>query len=335
VPNALPPPDAAMAKFKPFSELDCSAAAEKLVPSVLRAQLKAMCKLRRQALDWKDPEGVHAMRVGSRRLRSAMSDFRPYVRVRLPRVKLRSVADALGAVRDQDVALLALNEFSEQAKGEAADGIQSIADEFQKKRKEARAKLKLAIRPAVIDEFREQFQEGLKELVIVSPKRSSSRSDAPVVTFRDVGRQIIVERIKEVRDASYHLYFPFHIKELHELRILAKRLRYAIEIFSGCWEPNLHAVAKEVSLLQTSLGELHDCDIWLEGLSARLKHLERKRYPDEQDRRIRAAAVWLTRHFAAERMEHYRAALGRWQEWTTNEFLTSLESVVKQDRKAS
>jgi CHAD domain-containing protein len=116
---------------------------------------------------------------------------------------------------------------------------------------------------------------------------------------------------------------------LHELRILAKRLRYAAETFSCCWEPNLHAIAKEISLLQTSLGELHDCDVWLEGLSARLKQLEGKRHSDEQDLAVRAGAIWLIRHFAAARMDHYRAALGRWQEWTTNDFLAKLEAVIK------
>jgi CHAD domain-containing protein len=316
-----------MAQSKLFSDLDCSAPAAEIVPLVLRTQVKAMSKLRNKALDWNDPEGVHAMRVSSRRMRSAMSDFRPYVRVRLPRVKLRSIADALGAVRDQDVALMALNEFSAQARGEAAEGIQIIADEFQKRRKEARAKLKIAIRRAVIDEFRDEFQAGLKELTIALPKASTE--NALAVTFRDIGRQIIFERVREVRDASRHLYFPFEIKELHGLRILAKRLRYAVEMFSGCWEPNLHAIAKEISLLQTSLGELHDCDVWLDGLSTRLKHLERKRHPDERDLRVRAGAIWLVRHFAAERMDHYRAALGRWQEWMTNDFLTKLESVVR------
>jgi CHAD domain-containing protein len=319
-----------MAKSKPKSSQDCSAPAEKVIPLVLRAQLKAMCKLRRQALDWDDPEGVHAMRVCSRRLRSAMSDLRPYVRVRLPRVRLRSIADALGAVRDRDVALLALQEFSAQAKAEAAAGIEQIAGEFQKQRKEARARLKLAIRPAIIDGFREEFQDGLKELAMASaPQPAPSAQNPPLVTFRDIGRLIILERINEVRDAAHHLYFPFHIKELHELRILAKRLRYGVEMFSGCWKPDLHTVAKEISLLQTSLGELHDCDVWLEALSARLKHLDRKRHPDEQDQRVRAGAIWLTRHFAAERMDHYRAALGRWQEWTANDFLLKLESVLK------
>ena len=316
-----------MAKSKPFSELDCSAPAEEIVPAVLRAQLEAMCKLRRKALDWSDPEGVHAMRVCSRRLRSTMSDFRPYVRVRLPRVKLRKIADALGAVRDHDVALIALNEFSAQTKGDASVGIKIIAGEFEERRKAARINLEVAIRPVLIDEFREEFQAGLKDLSTARPKRSRAR-EVSAITFRNLGRRVILERIKEVRAASHHLYSPFHLKELHQLRILAKRLRYALEIFSGCWESSLH-VAKEISLLQTSLGELHDCDVWLAALSARSKHLEHKRQREAEDLLVQAGTVWLIRHFAVERMDHYRSALGRWQEWTTINFLTKLESVVK------
>jgi CHAD domain-containing protein len=316
-----------MPKPKPSSESDCSAAAENMVPLVLRGQLKAMCKLRAKALEWSDPEGVHAMRVRSRRLRSAMSDFRPFIRARLPGGKLRRIAEALGAVRDQDVALVALDELSKHAKGEAAAGIQIIAEEFCKRRQDARAKLEIGIKPSVVDEFRDEFQAGLKELGIKLPKRSRP-ADVRTIAFRDVGRQIIRERIKEVRDASHHLFFPFHLKELHELRILGKRLRYAVELFSECWQPNLDGFAKEISHLQTSLGEMHDCDVWLEGLSARLKHSARKRHKDESDLRVRAGATWLVRHFAAERMEHYRSALARWQEWTTSDFLTKLESVA-------
>jgi CHAD domain-containing protein len=317
-----------MAKLKTPAGLDCSGPAETIIPLILRAQVKAMCKLRREALDWADPEGVHAMRVCSRRLRSAVSDFKPFVNLRLPRVSLRKIADALGAVRDQDVALIALNEFSAQARGAAADGIQIIAEESKEQRKVARARLKVAIRPAVIEEFREQCQKGLKELTLALPKRTRLETPQADITFRRIGCQIILARLSEVRDASHQLYFPFHIKELHELRILAKRLRYAVEMFSSCWEPDLHASAKEISLLQTSLGELHDCDVWLEGLSARLRHLERKRHCGERDLKVRAGAVWLIRHFAAERMDHYRAALGRWQEWTTGDFLAKLEETL-------
>src|SRR6266496_2666532 len=107
-----------MAKVKDIAGLDCSGPADNMVRLVLRAQLKAMCALRDKALDWKDPEGLHDMRVLSRRLRSAISDFKPYLRkASLPRLKLRAIANGLGDVRDQDVALVALEELKSKAKG--------------------------------------------------------------------------------------------------------------------------------------------------------------------------------------------------------------------------
>jgi len=318
-----------MAKREPLPGLDYSASAEQMVRLVLRSQLKAMCKLRVKALNWKDHEGVHDMRVCSRRLRSAMSDFRPYLRgAALPRLKLRTIADALGAVRDEDVALVALDDLKAQAKGRAAEGIQFIADEHRKRRKDVREKLKAAIKPSVIDDFRKEFQTKLKTLKTVSAKKSTARPIDEPIPFRDIAHEIVHTRIKELRDASHHLYFPFQIKELHELRILAKRLRYAVELFAGCWERHSDEIAKEISMLQTSLGELHDCDVWIDNLGKRLKQTAQKDKSDETTFQLRAGAAWLVKYFVKERTEHYREALTRWQEWQSNNFLEQLESIL-------
>jgi len=318
-----------MAKREALRGLDCSAPAEQMVRLVLRSQLKAMCKLRGEALNWKDAEGVHDMRVCSRRLRSAMSDFRPYLRgATLPRLKLRTIADALGAVRDEDVALVALEELKAQAKGQAAEGIQAIADEHLKRRKEVRVKLRAAIKPSVVDHFRKEFQTRLKTLKIVTAPESPPKLIDNSIAFRDIAREIVRARIKELRDASPHLYFPFQIKELHELRILAKRLRYAVELFEGCWERQSDEIAKEIALLQTSLGELHDCDVWLDNLGKRLKQTARKGKNNETIAQLRAGAAWLVKYFAKERTEHYRDALTRWEEWQSNNVLEQLESIL-------
>ena len=307
-----------------------------MVRLVLRGQLKAMCKLRVKSLNWKDPEGVHDIRVCSRRLRSAMSDFRPYLRgAALPHLKLRKIADALGAVRDEDVALVALEELRAQAKGPAVEGIQIIADEHRKRRKEAREKLKIAIKPSVIDHFRKEFQAKLKALKIVAAKSSPPKSADGSISFRDIAREIVQTRIRELREASHHLYFPFQIKELHELRILAKRLRYAVELFADCWERRTDEIAKEIALLQTSLGELHDCDVWIDNLGKRLEQTARKDKTDEAIIQLRAGAAWLVKYFAKERTEHYRQALTRWQEWQSNNFLEQLESILEVDRAAT
>src|SRR4029453_12774743 len=100
-----------MAKAKRIKGIDCKSVASAGIKLVLLTRFDELCSFQAAALDWSDPEGVHSMRVASRRLRSALRDFTPYLhKRRLSSVlkSLRDIADALGEVRDQDVAIMAL-----------------------------------------------------------------------------------------------------------------------------------------------------------------------------------------------------------------------------------
>lgn len=310
----------AKAKIRGF---DCAAPAETMIRLVLRAQLNALCKHRDKALNWKDPEGVHDMRVLSRRLRSALNDFKPYFRKGgLPRPRLRAMAGQLGAVRDIDVALIALHKLKSASKGATAEGIKLLIAERKLQRRNARARLKAAVDPARIDEFRKQFLAKLRTITIVVPTETRAEQTAPTtVSFGAVGVRVINARLKDFTTASLCLYQPYDIKHLHELRILAKRLRYSMELFAACLGKEFAARAKEVAEMQTSLGELHDGDMWIKNLGARLRRIARKANAETDDERLRAAATWLLQHFAAERMKHYRDAVGRLQRWKENGFL--------------
>lgn len=322
-----------MAKSKEISGLHCLGPADKMVPLVLRAQLKDMCALRKKALDWKDPEGVHDMRVLSRRLRSAVSDFKPYLRkATLPRRGLVAIAKKLGAVRDEDVTLPALEKLKAQATEAAASGIDILAEEHKRRRKNARAALKSTIKPATVAEFRKEFLSKLRELKVVPSRNDGTRVVA--FTFSCVGVDIVKERLSEFCIASPDLYLPLENKKLHELRILAKRLRYAIEMFAICWGDEMKEIAKEISLMQTSLGELHDCDVWIDNLGLRLKEVSRKKKNEDNVRLIEGAS-WLLKHFAQERMEHYQDALSRWQRWEAGGFLNRLKLTLDELRLTS
>jgi len=321
-----------MAKLKDIAGLDCGGPADKMVRLVLRAQLKAMCGLHDKALDWKDPEGVHDMRVLSRRLRSAVSDLKPYVgKASLPPIKLKAIANSLGDVRDEDVALMALEELKLKAEGVAAEGIEMLAEEHRKRRKEARARLRSTIKKSALDDFRKEFLSKLRTIAIVFPKESRTKETNDAPSFRNVGVEIIKSRFKDLSVASPHLYRPFEIKDLHELRILSKRLRYAIEFYAVCWGAELGPIAKDIALLQTSLGELHDCDVWINSLGSRLKRTDRKAKSDANMLKLSKGAVWLLKHFASERMEHYRDALARWEQWQADGFLEGLILLLERD----
>jgi len=105
-----------VAKAKQIAGIDCDAPAAveiRLVPLSWRR-----CAQREAALDFSDPEGVHDIRVASRRLRSALRDFMPNrwkQRLTLCLGGIRDVAAALRRVRDQDVAVLTLDKLADKA----------------------------------------------------------------------------------------------------------------------------------------------------------------------------------------------------------------------------
>jgi CHAD domain-containing protein len=317
-------------KAKKIPGLDCNAPADQMIRLVLRTQLKELCRLRERALDWADPEGVHDMRVLSRRMRSAISDFQSHLqKPGLPVRKLRTIARILGTVRDEDVALAALEELKTRAPEETVEGIERFIEERRGRQAVARAELMRVISTTAIQSFRTEFQGQIRTLETVKPKLAPGQiiTEAPL-TLRQVGVKAISGRLKEFRAAVRSIYFPFAIEEIHELRIMAKRLRYAVELFRFCWGEDLNEIAKEIATLQTSLGELHDCDVWIAYLGKRLKRAASKDATDE-DMKVRAGYTWLLRHFSKQRTSHYRDALAQWQRWESKGFLEELKSTMK------
>jgi CHAD domain-containing protein len=113
---------------------------------------------------------------------------------------------------------------------------------------------------------------------------------------------------------SESLYNPFDIESLHDMRIAAKRLRYALELFQQCWGRSLQTFAKTAAQLQTALGEVHDCDAWIESLG---KHISQAR-KQKQDEYL-AAFIWLLSHFVKVRTKHLRKAYDLWREWEVDD----------------
>lgn len=316
----------ATAKEKELEGVDCDADALEGVRAVLRARLAQMCDLRAAALEWEDIEGVHQMRVASRRLRSALRDFDELLgRDAVPQRRLKEVADALGDVRDQDVALAALEKVRKKAGQGGAEGIGLLLSERQAVRARARERLEAVIAEAPLAELQERFLQRLDRVGAVGRRKKGDKRKRvrKVVSFRRAGRAVIESRLKELRGFSNSLHYPFDVEPLHRMRIAAKRLRYALELFAPCWGGRLTSCSREVAELQTSLGELRDYDLWIADLGARLdRHREESEGTGAQDAdaRIRLAAIWLLNHFTKERGKHFSRALARWHKWETGGF---------------
>ena len=86
-------------------------------------------------------------------------------------------------------------------------------------------------------------------------------------------RRIAAQRIADMLQFDEAVRDPANIRELHDLRIAAKRLRYTLEVLGGALGPAAAAVEDEARALQDVLGEVHDCDVLAPRLQQELARL--------------------------------------------------------------
>ncbi len=323
-----------MAKAREIVGLDCDAPARAGIRLVLLTRLDEMCGLRAASLDWSDMAGVHDMRVASRRLRSALRDFRPYLRGKVRQKRLRNVARTLGAVRDEDVAIKALDKLKSEVREEVVTGLSHIIDERSWRRERAREVLGEALSEGLVLRLQEKLISRFERATRIDSEASfdDDGGGTETLSFRLAGVEIIRNRLEELYDLGESLYQPFAIERLHSMRIAAKRLRYAIELFAQCWGEILAPFSSEVARMQESLGDLHDCDEWIEDLGRRLRRRDDAVEEGAASRKaLRYAYIWLLQHYTKERDKHYRQALERWREWIEQGFNSNLLQVFSDD----
>ena len=315
-----------MAKAKEITGLDCAADALECAAEVLRVRFCEVIELRDAALDFSDIEGVHNMRVATRRLRSALRDFQPLMKkrpLRRARKKLKEIADALGTVRDQDVAILALENLQsaaaiDQITEQIRKGIEKLLLERRAAREKTQTNLIQTLDADNLTNLQTDFTAALDKAV-----RKNKPSRRPV-SFSEAGREAVALSLKELCDLGVCVYEPFNVEKMHEMRIAAKRLRYAVELFTTCWGEAIAPFAVEIAQMQSFLGEVHDCDVWLENLSVRMRGRQNSAVGGSE----RKAAVWLLSEFIKNRTKNYRAALKLWSEWEATEFAERMRVII-------
>jgi CHAD domain-containing protein len=199
-----------------------------------------------------DPEGVHQARVATRRLRSHLRTFRDLLDpewTRSLRDELKWLGDELGAVRDADVLLDRLEgrvaELELDDEIAAAPLLQRLRDD----RKAARAVLLDGLRA-------DRYLQLLDRLVDAAQR---PRVVMLVGTDHDETlRDLVRKPWKHLRNAVDDLPDPAPDTALHEVRIRAKRARYAAEVVEPAFGKPARNFAKAVTEVQDVLGEHQD-----------------------------------------------------------------------------
>lgn len=222
-----------------------------------------------------DTKYIHDIRVASRRLQSALVLFKecfPKKKTKKWKKQIRRTRKGLGGVRDTDVQIEFLQEFSESfEKARYKNGINRLLLRLQQKREKLQKK--------VIKTMDKLETSGALEDMEASLRRSrvKARLNGVGVYSQRVYQIVHLEisvRLEEMLSYEPYVYQPKRGDKLHELRISAKRLRYTMEIFETLYNGDLKPLRKKVREIQNILGDIHDCDVWVEYLP---KFLEEER----------------------------------------------------------
>jgi CHAD domain-containing protein len=189
----------------------------------------------------RDPEYLHQLRVGVRRLRSALRAFRPLLRRRRgAEIELpwRSMMPMLGEGRDWDVFLASLQPGA-------------LRDEAAKRRRDAQRVVRALLRS-------EMFREARKETHDRIQRGLWRRKADPAQPLAQFARRALRKLHKGLHEAATDIDWR-HAARRHRVRIRVKRLRYACDFFGGRFpERRTKPYLEGLRALQDILGDMND-----------------------------------------------------------------------------
>jgi len=235
-----------------------------LVYACLSEQFGAVLHHEPGAWEGLDPEGVHQMRVATRKIREAFRLFRDFLPPRslaaLNR-EFRWLACALGNVRDLDVYLLDFEAYTAAISPREASHLSAYRAELAGQRDAARENLLRALRSKRYERLTSRFRGFLAR----GPSAAALRSgDTP--TIRESARKLVRRRLRRVLRDGGRIGRDSPPEALHDLRIRCKRLRYAYEFFQPVYGKRLAKPIRAVKKLQDVLGTHQDACVASERL---------------------------------------------------------------------
>lgn len=223
--------------------------------SVLVRAIEEQLDRAREAASDPGPDGIHDLRVSTRRLRAALDLWREYApgkKVDRCRKRLKKLGRRLGSVREADVNLAELADLSRERPSDAI-AIEFLAASVARERRRRAQRLR-----------REQARSDLAGLSAEirmelgkAPVSEAGSLLLAVVARRELGRRLPpLEGLLE--DA---LRLP-SAPALHRLRIGLKKFRYSVELCAPAFDArSLPPLAGRLRAVQDALGAAQDARV--------------------------------------------------------------------------
>ncbi len=214
-----------------------------------------------------DIEYVHLARVATRRLRAALEMFAACFaprRIKRWRKAIRRTTASLSDARDRDVQIEYLcGLIAALDARHCVAGVAAVMVRWELERRQMQSKIVKALDRLQAGDILREMRRETKN--ILRQSEVSAQCPQTSETTARAGRHLLrrMNRLLELQDS---LEDPFDGERQHAMRIALKRLRYTMEISRPLYSGRLDDAIQAIKRVQTLLGDVHDCDVWLEDL---------------------------------------------------------------------
>ena len=220
-----------------------------------------------------DIEYVHKMRVTSRRIRAAMPLFRecfPKKRYKKWLNEIKKVTQFLGTARDLDVQIAVINDYIKQLQlTEPKTGMDALLERHVKQRTDLQSNVINGLQELKKSSVLQQIASYCEQIIKETTSTSFNLCDVREKAFWQIS-----SKLDEFLALEDYVHKENEILKHHEMRIRAKWLRYTMEAFAPLYEDELSEEIEMMKNFQDTLGEMHDCDVWIERIPKFISEIE-------------------------------------------------------------
>ena len=148
----------------------------------------------------------------------------------------------------------------------------------------------------------------------------------------------ISKRLSTLLSYDPWVLHPEAVAEHHATRIAAKKLRYTMEIYGSVYRNSLRKPLARVKKIQEILGDIHDCDVWIDHITLillRERTLLRSSKGTKRPDTVTLASLKLVLYNReTERKRRYRQFVHLWQALARAKLWEELKKTLDSGRKA-
>jgi CHAD domain-containing protein len=305
--------------------------------TLIRKQTDNLAKYLAGLDNTEDIEPLHQTRVACRRLREALvfftDCFEPVYVANWKKAAKKLLCQS-SIPRDLDVQIAFLEQFTSKLDSEhrvVRPGIERLLLRLKQSRRKKQKQIVVVVKKFQKKHVLINIRLQMDKLQYLSEIYPSSGNQEDLL---DRFMRQVSPRLKNVEERQSCIDNSQDKEEHHKLRIAFKKLRYTIEIGNVILSGILTEYLESLKEVQAILGELHDCDVWIEMID-HFKDQEKQRAKDYSGHtrafsRLRPGLEYLRQDRMASREKRYQEAVAVIKQWYNNHPLERFAEITEQ-----